>query len=79
MNRLENIRRAAHMRRVCAAGGMRCPDGRRLFRLRENPLLRARGADFVETPGGFALIGALTVFSLPFARRMRRPRGRCSP
>ncbi|MBR3504365.1 MAG: hypothetical protein IKO07_08980 [Clostridia bacterium] len=58
MNRLENIRRAAHMRRVCAAGGMRCPDGRRLFRLRENPLLRARGADFVETPGGFALIGA---------------------
>ena len=31
---------AAQMKRVCAAGNMRCPEGRRLFHVRFNPLLR---------------------------------------
>ena len=58
MNRFEIIRLAARVKRVCAAGGMRCPDGRRLFRVRTNPLLRAEGAAFVEVDGGCALAGA---------------------
>ena len=58
MNRFERIRFAALMKRVCAAGGTRCPEGRRLFSARENPLLRAEGAAFVSVPGGCALMGA---------------------
>ena len=58
MRQWEIYRRAAFMKRVCAAGGMRCPDGRRLFHARENPLPRAKGASFVETEKGCALIGA---------------------
>lgn len=58
VNWLERRRYAAHMRRVCAAGHTRCPDGRRLFCERHNPLLRADEASFLRVPGGCALVGA---------------------
>ena len=48
---------AAQMKRVCAAGNMRCPEGRRLFHVRFNPLLRADQSEFVSVPGGCALAG----------------------
>ena len=57
MNWLERSRCAARMRRACAAADLRCPEGRRLFCERDNPLLRADEAAFLSVPGGCALAG----------------------
>ena len=57
MSWLEEIRCAARMKSVCAAVSMRCPAGRRMFRLRDNPLLRADEAAFLSVKGGCVLAG----------------------
>jgi|GEM_PF-3621259 len=58
MSRFERNGYVVRMRRVCAAGRMRCPDGRCLFRVQDNPLLRADEGTFVSVPeGGCALTG----------------------
>ena len=48
----------ARMKAICAAGQMRCPDGRRMFRVADNPLLRADSLAPISVPeGGCALTG----------------------
>ena len=55
----EKIAFAARMKRICAAGGMRCPDGRRMFHEADNPLLKADRLALLTVPeGGCALTGA---------------------
>lgn len=59
IDRSERNAFVARMKNLCAAGGMRCPDGRRMFRLPDNPLLKADRLALIDVPeGGCALTGA---------------------
>jgi len=74
MNWFEQGVLLARMRRVCAAGGLRCPGGRRMFQLRDNPLLRAGRTEWILQPGGCALTGAFGsegFFAVPCAASPR--------